>query len=324
MGKQRNGLLNARYHTGSDIQRYLPTLPDCATMVMTHERIAVVRICPVATPIDARLNVSYWRDKASTSALGSQNTGRPMDQCDLDPLYGAIVDAFPSEAISSGAYTDFTAHTLPAAPKTLKTDRLIVKKSRHGYGGSYRVDLVQMYASQRTFRLLGVWMLSVVFHPNIRRSQLALTHNGSDIVRIICKSCSGNPWEQGIFGFSSLPSQFRYMRSPLSRHPFAESRPEVADLPLVALTNAIDMIVTEDDYQNRDTIIGFGTSRGTVRFAALLMDLGDPENSGQEVDLECECGFRGVTSGSAEVHLVTPPTERWVAIAPDYPEFGKV
>ena len=133
---------------------------------------------------------------------------------------------------------------------------------------------------------------------------------------------SGTFWGQGVFGYSSIPYQFSYHRMELCRHPWAADTLNVRDLPNLLLTNWDDMVITEEEFAQRDTIVGFGNDRGAIRFAALLLDIGASENDQTEIDLEGELGFRGVAPGSVEVQLTTPGAERWICIGPDYPEFG--
>jgi hypothetical protein len=82
------------------------------------------------------------------------------------------------------------------------------------------------------------------------------------------------------------------------------------ELPKVVLT-------TEDEYrlnaetrvdtlETVDTLIGFGTDRGTARIAELLLNAGLEDSPQDEYQLESEAGNRGVSPASAELSLWLP------------------
>ena len=247
-----------------------------------------------------------------------------MAVCELEELYGGACEHLFEGAPADQGRVWFSASVLPAAAERIETERLICARGLHQYGSSSRVDAVHMYADPATFRLLGLWILSMLFHEQPVRSTLLLTHERSDIKTLGCDfKHNGTFWGQGVFGYSSIPSRFSYNPSQLRRHPWAGQMPDVQDLPNLLLTNKDDMVITDEEFAQRDTLIGFGNDRGAVRFAALLLDIGAPENAQTEVDLEGELGFRGVAPGSVEVQLTTPGAERWIRIGADCPQFAK-
>lgn len=83
------------------------------------------------------------------------------------------------------------------------------------------------------------------------------------------------------------------------------------DLPCFGLTNMKDIVITEEDWRNRDTIRSFGNDEGTALFAELLLNVGQSENRIDEYELEGEGGFRGVGVCSAEVRLFLPGHLFW-------------
>ena len=70
-------------------------------------------------------------------------------------------------------------------------------------------------------------------------------------------------------------------------------------------------VITEDEWAKRDTVKGFGSDRGSVLFAELLLNASRPRNPLDEYALEGELGFRGVGPGSSEVHLWLPGSPAW-------------
>lgn len=246
-----------------------------------------------------------------------------MASCDLERLYGETLNTLVRPAHAAQKVITFSASVLPAPAETMRTDLLICRKTHHHYGDAARVDLVQLYAGHRTCQLLGLWILSMVFHEQPVRSALSLGHEASTIKTVICDFKHGGTfWGEDINGYDLAPVRYRHFLSRPRRHPWTYDNVPVRDLPDVLLTNESELLLTEEDYQQRDTLIGFGNDRGAVRFGALLLDVGAAEDEPKEVDLEGELGFRGVAPGSPEIHIVTPGTGRWVAIGPDYPDFG--
>lgn len=243
---------------------------------------------------------------------------------ELEELYGGALERLFESPGSEPERICFAASVLPRSAERIVTDKLICEKGRHQYGSSSRVDMVHMYADPATFRLIGLWILSMLFHELPVRSTLALTHERCDIKNLACDfKHNGTFWGQGVFGYSSIPSRFFYHRTELRRHPWTGKTPDVWDLPNLLLTNRDDMVITDEEFEKRDTIVGFGNDFGAVHFAALLLDIGAPENARTEIDLEGELGFRGVAPGSVEVQLTTPGAERWVRVGLDYPDFGR-
>jgi hypothetical protein len=70
-------------------------------------------------------------------------------------------------------------------------------------------------------------------------------------------------------------------------------------------------VVSEGDWANRDTVMGFGNDDVSVRLADLLLNFGSPQNEINEVVLEGEGGFRGVGVHSAEAAFYLPGSLAW-------------
>jgi hypothetical protein len=84
-----------------------------------------------------------------------------------------------------------------------------------------------------------------------------------------------------------------------------------ADLPCFYLTSVGRAVITEEDWKQRDTVIGFGRDGGSVLFAELLLNAGRLENSVNEYSLEGDAGVRGVGPMSAEVTLFLEGSIGW-------------
>src|SRR5262245_41434076 len=95
------------------------------------------------------------------------------------------------------------------------------------------------------------------------------------------------------------------------RNPWAHLKSDPDSLPSFSLTNIEDSLTTEEDWKNRDTVRGFGSDTGSVRFAQLLLNASRPESRGDDCDLEAERDYRGIAPGSAEATLLLPGHTFW-------------
>ena len=235
-----------------------------------------------------------------------------MSACDLERVYGECRGKL-NLTVAQGKSFNLSGVNLPVPPEHLSSTSIICRKTFHHYHASNRVDMIQLYADQPTMQNLGLWMLSMLFHPLPLNSVLALPHRASHIRRMKCDYMHGGAyWGVPHPGYVSVPSRYRYEPDlPVKRFPFTGTD-NTDHLPTFRLTNDADMVVSEDDFQQRDTIFGFGNDVAIIRLASLLLNLGQSVSADAEVDLEGELGYRGVAPGSVEVQLVLPGTFRWV------------
>jgi hypothetical protein len=101
---------------------------------------------------------------------------------DLKEVYGNI-HTYTQKRESTEC--SFTADTLPEPPEELSTNALLIKKGFHSFGNVYRIDRLTFFAYPDTYRMLGLWALSVLFHPKPSSSVLKLQHRNSDIACLV-------------------------------------------------------------------------------------------------------------------------------------------
>jgi hypothetical protein len=154
----------------------------------------------------------------------------------------------------------------------------------------------------------------------VETTTLTLTHPESDIRRLVVRPRRPT-LEDPPLGLSLEPVAFRYSPSPVSRHPWAKYG-HVFDFPLLALSNAEELITTDEQWQERDTIFEESSVHGRVLLAELLLNAGCPENQVREFDLEGDAGVRGVAPMSAELKIVLPGSEVWEYEGEDIPIFA--
>lgn len=98
----------------------------------------------------------------------------------------------------------------------------------------------------------------------------------------------------------------------VSKHPWLDVR-DVHALPLLALTNLEEFVITDQQREARDTVFLDSSTAGTVRLAELLLNAGCSWNTVREFQLEGEAGFRGVAPLSAELRIALPGSDLWIA-----------
>jgi hypothetical protein len=232
--------------------------------------------------------------------------------CDLHRYFGKLANALPID--EKEGFT-FDSQTFSESPSLLQTDQLVIRKTYVNHNGS-RVDRLQFFASKSIYRELGLLILSVVFHRGGSRACLSLT-SPSSVVKNLIVEYGGST--SRVSGHQTSPHSFEYYPEKISRHPWTrQNLQDLFGLPRFTVTNLKDFVITEQDWANRDTVMGFGNDDASVRLAGLLLNIGSPQNETSEVELEGEGGFRGVGVHSAEVSFYLPGSLAW----PDAVELG--
>ncbi|MFY9222376.1 MAG: hypothetical protein WAQ98_06900 [Blastocatellia bacterium] len=230
----------------------------------------------------------------------------------LEEHFKELVEQLPTSTQSEKPYI-FSELTFSNLPRDFYTNSLCLKKGEHHYG-SYRNDQIYFHAYKNTYRCLGLLILAVIFSENIDKVHLELTHPCSDIKHLII-NYEHIPIDKLKDGYHTRPHAFVYFPEKEEKHPWLYRllfNLSVYDLPCINLTNREDTLITKTDWDNRDTLIGFGNDKGQVLFAELLLNVGCPDNVVEEYELEGEQGFRGVSPRSAEITLILPGHNYWL------------
>ena len=209
-------------------------------------------------------------------------------------------------AIATSGFFELSAATLPLPPPTLAADDLCITKHLHLYG-ALPADAVSIEADKITLGQLGLLIFSTVLHPAAQPVTLTLTHERSSIRQLIISPALGPTGHMA--GLHLRPVRFNYYPEPVAKHPWLNFRPYTYsnyDLPILALDLPKKFIQSYEDLEHRSTAEGFGSLRGSCHFAELLLNASQPSNTQLEFALECECGFRGVGPGSAEISVWLP------------------
>jgi len=230
--------------------------------------------------------------------------------CDLKQHFKHLSESIP---VDEDENFTFSHDTLPKPPTDIATSELVVNRTYNYYQGycHTRCDALHFYATKETYRYLGLLILSAVFQPNGETSRLQLLNSSSSIKALLIKF-EVESLEDPPIGYSTRPYVFNYYSKSVAKHPWYPYNKSPWNLPAFNLTHENDHVgITNEEWDSRDTVIGFGSDVGSVKFAELLLNLSQPEGKQDEFGLEGEIGFRGVAPGSAEAYLWLPGSFGW-------------
>jgi hypothetical protein len=230
---------------------------------------------------------------------------------DMERTFGALSLAVPTSTPKEGYYA-FSAQTLPAAPSELVTDRLYVRKGTREHWRCFRSDVVTFHAEKETYRQLALLILAVVLHPEPEQVTVQLTHHASEVTHLVV-SYDREPPESLGSGYYTRPYVFNYDPGEAVTHPWYDLCLTPTDLPCFCLTYDLARHYgdVEETWRGRDILKGFGTDRGCVRLAELLLNLSRPENALTDCELEGEASWRSVGPRSAEARFELPGSVFW-------------
>jgi hypothetical protein len=225
---------------------------------------------------------------------------------DVHRLGGPIAERLAFVTPDTDAFR-FDGSSVPALPRSAATDRIVITRGFHNYNGCWRADMLILCATRQTLRALGVIVVASLFAPPDTSIDLTLSHPASDIRTLRIRT----PPSPGL-GLALAPLWYDYWPRQPGRHPWDGERVDPWDLPAVHLTDHDEAgAVTDAQWRDRDTVVGFGTQHGIARFGQFLLDIGDPHGAGDEYELEGEPGFRGVAPLSAELSVWLPGSLGW-------------
>jgi hypothetical protein len=228
-------------------------------------------------------------------------------QCDLAGHFSTIAATIPQ--VRDGNHHLFlSAHNLPIPPVELNTDQLLVARLQHGYNDCYRADALWFQARKQTYTYLGLLILAVLFHPEPTSVHIALHHPASDIKHLLVEyAYPGDTYP----GYHSRPYGLCYYPDDPSGYGHRWSRFDRFDLPSFYLTCWRKQPITEEEWQSRDTVRGFGSDTGSAQLAELLLNAGHPLNTITQLTLESDAGYGGVGRLSAEATFFLPGSLAW-------------
>jgi len=232
---------------------------------------------------------------------------------DLHQLFAELRASVPDGPPDEADFL-FKHDNLPMPPARLTSDRVHLRKIACNYNGWYRVDRLALYVDEQACRDLGLFLLACAFHDP-EQCVLELSSAWSEVHSVVYRAQW--PEDDPPVGLVQRPTTFRYFPSLTKKHPWLHEN-DVSSLPLLALSNETECILSDEEWHRRDTVFVESSTAGTVRLAELLLNAGCSWNKVREYDMEGDAGFRGVAPMSAELRLLLPGSDHWRA----HPELG--
>ena len=149
-------------------------------------------------------------------------------------------------------------------------------------------------------------ILAVILTPDVDRAVLVMTHPQSAVKQVHI-SCN---YDQEVLGLLSHPAAYTYALQQVG--PYSQRLPESRfDLPQFLLSGADNCpMFTQQDWEQRATLLGFGTALGNALFAALLLDVGRPGSDVYEYEIGHAMN-NSIAPLSAEARLWLPGHGSW-------------
>lgn len=219
--------------------------------------------------------------------------------CDLERVYGEVEAALP--VVPDDDAFSFDLESLPQVPTTLSSDRLVLVKGVRDTDSCHRGDRVIVLAEGATLRRLGVLTLAVLFHPLPTTVEVLLVHPASTIKSLRVRFQHAADQRNGYW---AKPTTLEYG----VQSPFPLIGIDVPhDRPGLRLTSRDELTgVTDEEWNARDTVVGFGGQQATVAMATLLLDAAVFPHPSGEYTLEGPTGNDVLEPLSADISLALP------------------
>lgn len=218
-------------------------------------------------------------------------------------LFDDVWKSLPQDEDDESDAVSFSPENLPPSPETLHADGLCITKQLHFYN-DFPVEAIHLSADKHTLGKLGLLIFSTMFHEDLARIVLELTHPYSTIGRLVIS----RDWIQPLSlpGLHVAPQKFNYASQAVERYPWPQEMLQPYQLPVMYLTNQEESVNSAHDLQQRNVAVGFGPIEASCRFAELLLNASRPSNTQAEFVMEAEMGVRGVGLASTEIILWLP------------------
>jgi hypothetical protein len=224
---------------------------------------------------------------------------------DVQRLGGPTVERLAAISPDTDAFR-FDASSAPSLPSSATSDSIVITRAHHDYNGCWRADALNLYAVRQTLQALGVIVLASLFAAPDTSTDITLSHPATDIRTLRIRAPRNERHNLAL-----APLWYDYWPRQQRKHPWDDGA-DPWELPAAYLTDHEELGgITDAQWLARDTVVGFGTPHAVARFGQFLLDIGNPEHSGDEYHLEGEAGFRGVAPMSAELSVWLPGSFGW-------------
>lgn len=226
----------------------------------------------------------------------------------LKSVFKRFKDSFP-EVFCEDSIT-FKSDNLTTQSYDFMLNSLALMKEYHYYDNYYRTVQLNWFSRKEDFKYFGLLILSVVFNNDTQEAVIKITNPKSTIKKLIIRFSYNHNFSY-IFDYKTIPFSYEYWPTEIERIPWTNRKLNHDDYPCFFLTNEKEMIVDEEDWAGRDTVVITGTDVSLILLAELFLNISNKHNKIPEISLEGEMGFRGVGPGSAEVKIWLPGSTGW-------------
>ena len=147
-----------------------------------------------------------------------------MDMSFTETLEDLFPGFWPDKVIQNLFLSPATTRRLP--PAVLAEDvKVLAFNLGHNYSDTARYDVVELHASKRTFRRLGLLLLSTLFQPAEGVVTVYLSHPDTRVTEMEIATFGPSIASGERFGLVTTPCSFGYEPRPVHRlHPLASER----------------------------------------------------------------------------------------------------
>ena len=192
----------------------------------------------------------------------------------------------------------FLPDSLPIVPKTTEVDNMTIKL-RSRFIKSGQIDNLIVYLTKKESITLGLWILGATFQRKYNRYLLKLTEDNSSIKEIQLRFDEDNS--------NLLIDLCRFDWTPKSPDQFVKDCSFYLNQKIsMRVTNKDEDWFTQEQYQNRDVLIGFGGIGGSCLAAEFFLNMGlEFSNVNYEyIKYEYERNLANVDSCEMRVELI--------------------
>lgn len=185
--------------------------------------------------------------------------------------------------------TLFDVTSFPELHDEYFVDNLVLRKSGLT-SGTFRIDGIDWIGRKPVFQSLGLVTLASIFHS--KSVCIHLTHPETQVKKLMLELDFKFRLHEISGAFVSL-QKFEYWPEQAFRERFDEFDNKYA-YPHFRLSNADDFCISDEDWEKRDVVRGFGSLEGLAYMAQFLLDVSRPSSEHGEYVFETEGLFRRV------------------------------
>ncbi len=182
----------------------------------------------------------------------------------------------------------------------IEIDNIIITKKWHYYNDSFRIEGLDISTDKHSYCTLGLLILNSLFY---RKQIKVYINNPNSQIKYIHIGCDFNYAEKR-FGLMTDIYAYNYWATDIRhRYPLIDQK-EFAKFELI--NHDGKPCYTDEDWASRNCLQISGSEDLMSTVGELLLNIGNLQNTVDEVSLECNVGYGGVAPGSVEINFWLP------------------